>query len=367
MKRIFLTSETRLLSQKGLSIVELLISMVIGLAVIAGSVQVVMNSKREFIDQNEIQFIQTNARYAIEVMKKDLLMAGYLGCAVGDEIDVANTLNNDAGGFASLSGLVGYEGDGANALDVYPDAYKDEAIAETDTVLIRYANPNEKMEVQSHNPYIAQLTMWDTPTYGSGSTMVIAESNCRAVGIFQVSAVSGSTISHGMGSSGGTYNCTNVLRGDINCSMSSCGENSCGGYTNISRGYTAGSQIMPFVSHAYYVGPSSVVPGMNALKREVFNSSGIPATAPEEIALGVDDFEIVYGVDSNENGNIDSYVSANSVSDWNRVVNVKLTLVLRSRSPVHLEDHSNTLSGVTYTDRFLRSMVNSTIKIRNRG
>ena len=51
------------------------------MAVIAGSIQVVVSSKRSFIDQDEVTFIQTNARYALDMMGKDVRMAGYLGCA----------------------------------------------------------------------------------------------------------------------------------------------------------------------------------------------------------------------------------------------------------------------------------------------
>ena len=371
-------------AQRGISLVELMVSVVIGLVVIAGALQVVFSSKREFLDQNELQFIQTNSRYALELLRNDLLMAGYMGCATGSAIDVANTLNNDANGFASLNGLMGYDGDAVAGVAAYPAAYSGDALNGTDTLLVRYANPRESLEVQSHNPYIAQLTMWDEPDFAAGSTMVITESNCRAVSLFQVSAVNGNRIDHKVDASADTHNCTNVLRGDINCGMTNCtvdSPDSCGTYSNLSQGFNAGSQVMPLVSHAYYVGPSTVMPGLNALKREVLNSNGEPTTAPEEIALGVDDFEVSYGVDSDFDGSVDQYLDAEAVAlldidgdgladpeeVWEQVRSVKLSLVLRSQSPVFGADQTKTLAGTDYTDRFFRSQVNSTIMIRNRG
>ena len=97
--------------QRGLSVVELLISLVIGMAVIAGSIQVVVSSKRSFMDQDEVSFIQANARYALDLMGKDIRMAGYLGCATKNSVQLANSIDSDFGGYISLHGLRGFDGE----------------------------------------------------------------------------------------------------------------------------------------------------------------------------------------------------------------------------------------------------------------
>ena len=60
----------QLKSNSGFSLIELLISTAIGLIVIAGSVNVVVNSKGSFYSQEEMSYIQDNARFAIDVLSR---------------------------------------------------------------------------------------------------------------------------------------------------------------------------------------------------------------------------------------------------------------------------------------------------------
>lgn len=360
--------------QHGLSVVELLISLVIGMAVIAGSVQVVVSSKRSFMDQDEVTFIQTNARFALDILSKDIRMAGYLGCATQKSVQLANSIENNAGGYIALHGLQGFEGEAST--NSFPADFKAIATSGTDAVLIRRASDTE-MDIRSHNGNAATIKLWDNHNYKKGSTLMIADASCRNVGLFEVSGPVGlpsENMVHNKGS--GTNNCTKVIKGNFVC-LPTCTATKCGGFDAAAGSYGPGSKLMEFVAHAYYVGTSDVMTGMPTLRRQVFNANGPASTSSEEIALGVEDMEILYAVDTNGDGDVDQLRKASEMDlngngaitndEWDKALSVKISLVFRSQLPVLPVAESKTLAGKAYNDRYMRQVVNSTIRIRNRG
>jgi len=362
--------------QRGLSVVELLISLVIGMAVIAGSIQVVVSSKRSFMDQDEVTFIQTNARFAMDILGKDIRMAGYLGCATQKSVQLANSIDNDGDGYVSLHGLQGFEGESGVA--AFPSDFKASATTGTDAVLIRRAGDTE-LDVKSHNGHSAEIGLWDNHSYDKGSTLMIADASCRNVGLFEVSGPSGLPahhIVHNKGGAAGSGNCTKVIKGNFVC-LPTCTATKCDGYEAAAGSYGPGSKVMEFVAHAYYIGESDVMPGMPALRRQVFNANGPASTSSEEVALGVEDMEILYAVDSNSDGDVDQMRKASEMdlngdgtishAEWDQAISVKISLVFRSQLPVLPIAEKKTLAGTEYNDRFMRQVVNSTIRIRNRG
>lgn len=361
----------RFTAQRGLSVVELLISLVIGMAVIAGSIQVVVSSKRTFLDQDEVSFIQANARYAMDLMGKDIRMAGYLGCAALQSVEKADAidktlLDEKLRVYVSLDGLRGFEG-GSSAAD-FPEDFKDQAFAGTDALVIRRAGDSEK-NIKEHNGNTAIIKLWDDHNYSVGSTLIISDASCRNVGLFQLSgpaAVPAQEIRH---QKAGTDNCTSVIKGNFSC-LPTCNDTSCDGYDAASGAYSSGSRLTEFVSHAYYIGESSVMPGMPALRRQVFNANGAPGTSSEEVALGVEDMKIIYEIDSDGDGDVDQARKASEITtdeDWDKVLSVKVSLVFRSQAPVLAVAESKTLAGKDYNDRYMRQLVNASFRIRNRG
>ena len=53
---------------------------------------------------------------------------------------------------------------------------------------------------------------------------------------------------------------------------------------------------------------------------------------------------------------------------WDRVLTARVTLILRSNTPVFPSNTAVNLGeGFTYNDRYMRQKVSSTVRIRNRG
>ena len=59
-------------------------------------------------------------------------------------------------------------------------------------------------------------------------------------------------------------------------------------------------------------------------------SAGNADRANEELAEGIEDMQITYGVDTNNDKAVDQYVTANAVADWATVLSVRISLLLAS-------------------------------------
>ena len=80
---------------QGFSIVELLIAVTIGLIILSGVINVVVKSKTNKLQQDEIAFIQDNARFVVETLTSEIRMAGYMGCASPSTSMIANSTNSE--------------------------------------------------------------------------------------------------------------------------------------------------------------------------------------------------------------------------------------------------------------------------------
>ena len=85
--------------QLGLSLVELMISITLGLVLMTGVIQMFLSSKSTFNNQQSLSRIQETGRLAIDFIARDVRMAAYYGCAKNSSGAV--TLLNDL----TVSGL----------------------------------------------------------------------------------------------------------------------------------------------------------------------------------------------------------------------------------------------------------------------
>jgi len=66
-------------TSRGLSLVELLIAMLLGLFLTSGIVSVYLGSKRNYSYEEQAARIQENGRYAMRLLQRELTMAGFFG------------------------------------------------------------------------------------------------------------------------------------------------------------------------------------------------------------------------------------------------------------------------------------------------
>ncbi|HMY40126.1 MAG TPA: PilW family protein [Marinagarivorans sp.] len=360
---------------QGFSIVELLIAVTIGLIILSGVINVVVKSKTNKMQQDEVAFIQDNARFVVETLTSEIRMAGYMGCASPTTSLIANSIDGNFFNFVGTGGIEGY--DGQTSVAGFPSPLNTLAKVGSDAFIVRRGDSDE-LGVESHVAASATISLYKQHSFPPGTPLMIADANCRYVGLFQVSspnanALPANKIVHNTGAV--TSNCTKIIRGSFVCTPS-CTAVSCNGYGTTTGSYSPGSKVMRFISRAYFIGPSTVMADMPALKRQSLVMDSTLTTRSEEIAQGVEDMQLLYGVDTNADGDVNQYRTAAQMDvdgsgaidgkDWDKVKSVRISLVFRSQNPVAPSNQTQVINGVTYNDRYLRQAVNSTVVIRNR-
>ena len=307
--------------QQGIGLLELMISITLGLFLLSGAIGVLMSSKSSYNLNNELTWIQDNARFATNSLTRDIRMAGFYGCSTSQ--NYTSTLNPSAG--------TGWYTDFDNAvIDV----------------------------VDNDPPTSATIDISGTHPFVAGDILVITD--CSQTTVFQVTGNNSNKLVHNTGS-GTPGNCTKFL-GGISCS-------SAGANRKIFRG-SEGAFVVQMKAHAYYV--DEAADGTPTLyRRELVANSGNPDVSDEELVQGVENIQVVYGYDSDADGNANRYVNADDVpvADWGNVVTVRIHLLLRSFQQAATEPQEFRFVGADYmpVDRFLRQEFISTIDLRNKG
>lgn len=357
--------------QRGFSIVELMVAILIGLIIMAGVVQVVVSSKTTFLSQEDMAYIQENARYAIDTISRDIQNSGYWGCAGANPLYamVASYDDDDANAQALMGTLpspshsmepmqaVGYDDDFPDIDDddvwtpqrtaASPDSHDPESI------IIRRAE-GDVYSIQSHSGSTFNLSSSVADIYNADDYIAVVAGDCRRVGVVRLASVSGSQMSYD-----NTSVCSSAVKPNIQGQSYDC--TSLSG-SPLVESYSPGSVAMKYLANGYFIAESSVLDDQPALKRMHMNGD---STKVQEIALGVEDMAFTYGFRSGDNV---QYYSADSLptNQWHNLVAVKIDLVMRSQTPSANKAESNELLGNTYDDRYIRRLISTTVQLKNR-
>lgn len=349
--------------QKGIGLIELMISITLGLFLISGAIGVFVSSKSTYRINEEMSWIQDNARFTLMTLSRDIRMAGFYGCSV--EQGFTSTLNPGAGTdweFDFGNAVSGWDGDeGGYPSSEFPSAYNSNAATgfpNSDLVTVRFGDTRD-VEVDDNVPTNnANISVHGSHPFVDGDILIITD--CEQTTVFQVTGMASSqVIVHNTGA-GTPGNCT-VQFGGGGCSGTPAphefyGEN--------------GAFLVQMKSHAYFVNTSA--DGTPALyRRELYANSGNPDTQDQELVQGVENIQVFYGQDTSGDGYANRYVNADDIAtaDWPEVVTVRMHLLFRSFSEVTTAPQDFQFAGTTYTpsDNFLRQEFVSTIELRNKG
>jgi type IV pilus assembly protein PilW len=137
---------------------------------------------------------------------------------------------------------------------------------------------------------------------------------------------------------------------------------------------TAGAEVFPMQTVVYYVKKSSSGT-TTSLYRRTFDGDYANGLE-QELIEGVENMQMRYGVDTTAptpDGVVDTYVDANAVGDWTKVVAVRMGLLMRATDPVGADvavAASAPVNGVTVTypttgSKYDRRVFTTTIAVRN--
>jgi type IV pilus assembly protein PilW len=312
----------------GFSLVELMVALLITLILIAGIGQIFLSSKKSFVVQDSLGRMQENGRYAMETIAQDIRRAGFWGgnndiTAIEDEtpggITNGNKVATDDGTCSDTNWarmlthrIFGKNDDWTGYTCLPADTAK-----KGDILVLRYAAPWE----------VGGIT---TPGYQSNQFYLRSS-------LFE----------------------GRLFKGSDEASFPIV---------------APAVRTAELVSHGYFIhaeNTSDKCPTAGKIPSLYRMSLVNGALATEEIAYGVDDFQVQYGVDTNNDNSVDSFIDAPAAGDalWGNVIAARIWLLVRGECPEtgYTNDTTYTMAGANYTpnDHYRRQLYTSTVALRN--
>lgn len=349
--------------QKGLSLIELMIAITLGLVLMGGVIQMFLSSRQVFTTQQAMARIQESGRLAMEFMARDIRMAGYMGCMTRTEKgEITNTLN-DSDDFDNEFnvGIEGYSAASAPA-GIFDPA----PVNNTDIVVLRSASGDGAQISQDNNSsqLFASLINIDEDACSDGSDRIsgmcqgdiAVVADCTKARIFQITEVSEA--------GGGKVNVVHSNAGTVSPGNA---DSSWGGSSDPdNERFEPGAEVMIASNTAYYIAEGT------SDRPSLWQRSNRDNL---ELLEGVEKMSLRYGVDTNGDVIPDAYRTAAQVTaadDWSSVLSVRIELLVASiEENVLAEPQPYVFAGVNSTpaeiaDRRLRMVFVNTVGIRSR-
>ncbi|MDZ7737246.1 MAG: PilW family protein [Gammaproteobacteria bacterium] len=293
-------------SQRGFSLVEVMVSIVIALILLAGIIQLFISNKQAYRIQEGFSLLSENARYSISQLQYHLRIADHWGGVQPDVVDtsIAPAITNDcsAGYSTDNIGLEGYEGGAGVPADLTACIPAADYVANSDIIVLRYGG---------------------TPMSPIYTTCPTANDECLENGEVYLRVSTGRQAQIFQGNNTGGLN--SVLDDPDPDSL---------------EPYNIHNYPYKFV--AYFVRPCSSQAAGTAgvcdaadddtptLVRLALDGTSL---VQEDVAEGVEQLQIDYGVDTNGNLNADQYMSVAEIeatNNWPSVVTVRFNMLVRA-------------------------------------
>lgn len=293
--------------QGGMTLVELMVSMLIGLLIVGGATATLLANRQTYRINDNLARVQEAARIAFELVARDLRAGGGNGCARG--IPTMSVLLPAQGGAPAWWSLPGEGIRGYDGGDAFPAAAfgggNGDRIAGTAAVIL-HGPHGTGLSVETHNAPSAQFKVNRT-NHGIRPDDVLLVCDYQQASIFQVTNANQAnrTIVHNTGG-GSIGNCSKGLgfADPVVCTTN-----------GTPKEYGPNSAIYRYNAKAWYIGASSA--GRSLFSIELDGD-------PVEIAPGVHDMQITY-LDGGG-----AYRNAAAIADWADVRAVRIVLTLRA-------------------------------------
>lgn len=337
---------------RGLSMVELLVALALGLIITAAVMQMFLASKTTYRLQEALARVQENGRFAVGYLANDIRMAGYMGCSNVDRMEV-NIIADPPSDYSFSSSTVVSGTDNVGTTNAWS------AVAGSDVLeLRRGSNAGVKltgnMGADNANIQISN----NSPGFEAGDAIFITD--CSSADLFRATNVSA-----GNGQGNGSQ--VTIAHANNNNTTN-----------RLSKAYSADAEVMAFESVSYFIRSTGRTTASGAAIPALFVSSRTAGTSgvvkTYELIEGVENMQLEYGMDTTGDRAADVYRTANDITtaNWSRVVSVRVNLLLRSIEETVAATSGAAAQQLTYNgsavtaDGRLRQVFSTVVAIRNR-
>ncbi|WP_428624074.1 PilW family protein [Sedimenticola sp.] len=383
-------------TQSGFTVIEIMIALVLGMIITTGIIQIFVSNKAAYNLNEQVARLQETGRFATDFMSRMIRQADYQGCATGVGGNIDNKLNNGTSYLYNFTeGLIGFDAVG-------DDGGGGSSPTEPGNTIVGAANPAASNDASKWVSGTA-LTNLSGPVLGSviegsdiivtrgafGTGVNVVKNNDSAV--FFAADIGTSRVCPDASPSASNLCQTDILmvsdctksvvfqvanvqvvgggRVDVNHSkgapagMTPGNKSASWGASSKETSFGTDAEIFRVKTTAYYIGVGATGPAL------FMRDDSEPAI---ELVDGVENMQILYGVDTDGNGVPNTYVSARDVADFENVISIRIGLLVRSVNEFAVDAYTNTptILGTTYDpvdDNRLRAVYETTIRLRNRG
>ena len=301
-------------SNKGFSLIELIISMALALVVVTVSITFYISGVKNYAQDERYARILANGRYALDTIASDLQMIGYWG-----------ELTNPSG--ITSGSITAGEGCGVNLF-------------------------NTGNQILYNNGHVGTLTtLFDTTTTNCVTLMGTVQAGTDMLAIKRVEgeSITASQLPtvvylRSNGQSGSLINNANSVA------------------------LFAGEGDWRYVPRVYYIRDSGAFPSLCRLE---LNGSGFGAVTQDDcLAEGVEEFHLQFGIDADADGVANRYTENPTQAEINSAVSARIYVLVRSTiaDPSYTNAKSYQLGSLTIAaanDNFYRRVFSTTILLRN--
>jgi len=317
----------RLSRPNGFTLVELLVAMLLGIVLSFGIVNVFIQSKADYSQDEELARMQENARYALRLLSRELTLAGLTGyySGIASSVTGTPTITNDCGTnwAVNISEAIAYTNNATASPHSGCISDDDDIKDNTDVLVVRRTADDYSLDDGDEN---------------TGVTIDASGSDIKRVYMKK----SGKDYSFIQGSS--------VTSGDTTSG--------------------SGVDLWEYYASVFFVRPySDSGDGIPTLC-----ISSLTSTAQMKTNCyieGVENFQLEFGIDSDGDGVADQYKATATSAEVDSAVAVRVHLLMRSINTVpqysntKTYDLGNAVSNYTPSDKYYRRVYSTTVILRN--
>lgn len=334
--------------ERGFSLVELMVALVLGVILTSGVISVYITSKSTYNVNNGLGQVEESGRYALNFLQPIVATGGYLGCAKTSSVTNAITPLSTVPVYDFGDAVYGYEASGTNIGQTIVGVNSKPALStnagnwspsltNNDGSSVLYnaisgatgglVDGSDVLMVHAAGPSVPAWLVG--PTYNDGASLYIASSTSASAAVTAANFTAGEIALVANCSTTPTAFQITAVSTSAGTLAYATGVGSPGNSSLVSATFNAGSAVQLLQSYVFYVGKG--VDGWPALYEAKFNASG--ALTPTEIVSGVENMQVLYGVDTDGDQVPNNFQTADTVDAtniWGNVVSVRVALLMQS-------------------------------------
>ena len=343
------------MAQRGFSLIELMIALLISSILVLGMVQVFAASRNAYRLSEGVSRAQENSRFAMDFLQRDLRMAGHFGC-INDRVRLQSAgrlvSHFATGGVLDFANSIrGYDNEAPLGLTLIP-----ERVAGTDTLVLRFLGstgvPVTRIDRSNLSMSVVEVdpAKWSRLSEeGDGASALFGVADCVFADVFSAQKVSARN---------------GQLAAPASVDLERYGVGLQGGLAQLYRAH----------AWVYYIGVGTS--GQRALFRARIGVDG--RARGEELVEGIEDLQFRYGMDSSVAGDSSGTIAfqgravdvGSTDLAWRRVSQVQMGFIAASPMSANaLQVRSLDVLGHSVTpagDGRFRAVYVNTIALRNR-